>query len=48
MHDLLEYGDNYFMTSERLCNYLRDKVNIDANEKINNNKATTGNREHSR
>ena len=44
MCNLLEYSDNYSMTSGSLWNYCRDKVNDDANEnnaarnKINNNK----------
>ena len=43
----LEYSDNYSMTSKRLWNYYRDKVNDDANEnntvdnRINNNKTIT-------
>ena len=44
LHNLLEYNDNYSMTSESLWNYYRDEVNYDAkendnaNNKINNNK----------
>ena len=44
MYNLLEYRDNYSMTSESLWNYYRDEVNDAANEndsannKINNNK----------
>ena len=32
MYNLLEYSDNYSMTSGSLCNYYRDEVNDDANE----------------
>ena len=45
MYNLLEYSDNYSMTSGSLWNYYRDEVNDDENEndnannKINNNKA---------
>ena len=48
MYDLLEYSDNYSITSESLWNYYRDEVNDIANEnnaagiKINNNKIITG------
>ena len=44
MYNLLEYSNNYFMTSGSLRNYYRDELNHDANEndnannKINNNK----------
>ena len=44
MNNLLEYSDNYCMTSGSLWNYYRDKISDDANEndaatnKINNNK----------
>ena len=31
---LLEYRDNYFMTSRSLQNYYRDEVKDDANEKM--------------
>ena len=31
MYKLLEYSDNYSMTSGSLCNYYRDKVNDSAN-----------------
>ena len=46
MYNLLEYSNNNFMTSARLCNYYRDEVNdatneIVANYRINNNKTTT-------
>ena len=47
MYNLLEYSDNYSMTSGSLWNCYRDEVNDDANEnnddskKINNNKTTT-------
>ena len=46
-HSLLEYIDNYSMTSESLWNYHRDEVNDNENEndndnnKINNNKTIT-------
>ena len=48
MYNLLEYGDNYSMTSRSLFNYCRDEVNDSANEnddaddyRLNNNKTTT-------
>ena len=47
MYNLLEYSDNYSMTSGSLWNYYRDEVNDDANEnnaariKTNNNKTIT-------
>ena len=39
MNNLLEYCDNYSMTSRSLWNYHRDEVNDDANEIVaaNNN-----------
>ena len=45
MYNLLEYNDNYSMTSGGLWNYYRNEVNDDANEivanyRINNNKTT--------
>ena len=47
MHNLLEYSDNCYMTSESLWNHYRDEVNDSADEKkdannhrINNNKTT--------
>ena len=45
MYDLLEYSDNYSVTSGSLWNHYRDKGNNNANEfaanyKINDNKAT--------
>ena len=46
MYNLLEYSDNYSMTSGSLWNYYRDEVNV-ANEnnaasnKINNKKTIT-------
>ena len=45
MHNLLEYSDNYSMTSGYLCNYYSDEVNGSADEnennfRINNNKTT--------
>ena len=30
MYNLLEYSDNYFMTSGSLYNYYRDQINDDA------------------
>ena len=48
MCNLLEYSDNYSITSRSLWNYYRDEVNDDANEsnasriKINNNEKITG------
>ena len=46
MFNLLEYTDNYSMTSGSLRNYYRDEINDDANEnainnRINNNKKIT-------
>ena len=47
MHNLLEYSDNYSMTSGSLWNYNRDETNGHANEnnaahiKINNSKTTS-------
>ena len=43
IYNLLEYSDNYSMTSGSLWNYYRDEINDDANEnasdnRINNNK----------
>ena len=35
-HSLLEYIDNYSMTSESLWNYHRDEVNENENENDNN------------
>ena len=32
MYNILEYSDNYSMTSGSLWNYYGDKVNDDANE----------------
>ena len=32
VYNLLEYSDNYFMTSVSLWNYHRDEVNNDANK----------------
>ena len=37
MYNLLEYSDNYSLTSGNLWNYCRDEVNEDANE-INTDK----------
>ena len=47
MYNLLEYSDNYSMTSGSLWNYYRDEINDDEYEnddngnKINNNETTT-------
>ena len=46
MYNLLEYSDNFSMTSGSLQNYYRDEANdnvneIDDNDNINNNKTTT-------
>ena len=46
MHNLLEYSDNYSMTSESLWNYYRNKIDDDENEndinnRLNNNKTKT-------
>ena len=47
MYNLLQYGDNYSMTSGILWNYYRDEVNNDSkeindgNNKTNNNKIMT-------
>ena len=47
MYNLLEYSDNYSMTSGSLWNYYRDEINDDvngnngANNGINNSKAIT-------
>ena len=48
MYNLLEYSDNYSMTSESFWNYYRDQVNDNAyknndagNYRINNNNTTT-------
>ena len=45
MHNLLDYNENYSITSESLWNYYRDEVNDSANEnnsandyRINNDK----------
>ena len=49
MYNLLEYSDNYSMTSGGLWNFYRDVVNDGANEnyddnnRINKNKVTTTN-----
>ena len=32
MYNLLQYSDNYTMTSGRLWNYYRDEVNADVNK----------------
>ena len=48
MYNLLEYSDNYSVTSESFWNYYRDQVNDNAyknndagNYRINNNNTTT-------
>ena len=47
MHNLLEYSDNYSITSGSLQNYYRDRVNDAANEndaanyRVKNNKKRT-------
>ena len=48
MYNLLEYSDNYSLTSGSMCNYHRDEVSDDGNEnnaadsyRIINNKTTT-------
>ena len=48
LSNLLEYSDNYFMTSASLRDYYRDEVSDNADEnsfvnnyRINNNKTTT-------
>ena len=47
MYNLLEYSDNYFMTSRSLRNYYRDKMNDDPNKnntdnyRIDNSKTVT-------
>ena len=47
MCNVLEYGDNYSMTSGSLWNYYRIEINDDekkfynANKRINNNKTIT-------
>ena len=48
MYNILEYSDNYSMTSESLWNYYGDKVNDDANKnndagnyRIKNNNTTS-------
>ena len=33
IYNLLQYSDNYFMTSEGLWKYFRDEVNDSADEK---------------
>ena len=40
IYNLLEYSDNYYMTSGNLWNYYRNKINDDANENnaANNNR----------
>ena len=40
MYNLLEYSDNYSMTSGNLWNYYKDAVNDDANENENANNKT--------
>ena len=47
MYNLLEYSDNYSMTSRHLWNYYRDEINDNGNEgnaannKVNNNHTIT-------
>ena len=46
MYNLLEYSNNYSMTSRSVWNYYEDEVNIDANEiennyQVNNDEITT-------
>ena len=46
MYHLLEYSENYSMTSRSLWNYYRDEINDSAiesayNNRINNNKVIT-------
>ena len=47
MYNLLEYSDNYSITSGNFRNYYSDEINDDENEiddnsnKINNNQTTT-------
>ena len=47
MYNLLEYSNNYSVTSGSLWDYYRDEINISANGskannfRINNNKAIT-------
>ena len=48
MYNLLEYSDNYSITSGSLWNYYRDEVNDDSDEnnpagnfRLNNDKTTT-------
>ena len=36
MYNLLEYSDNYSITSGSLLNYYRDEINDDENESVNN------------
>ena len=36
MYNLLEYSDNYSITSGSLWNYYRDEINDDENESVNN------------
>ena len=39
MYNLLEYSDNYSMTSGYLWNYYRDEINVteNVNNRVNNN-----------
>ena len=45
MHNLLEYSDNYSMTSGRLCHFYKDETNDDKHENDNayNNNTITSN-----
>ena len=36
MYNVLEYNQNYSMTSGSFWNYYRDEINYDANENVNN------------
>ena len=44
IYNLLEYSDNYFMTSESLWNYYRNEVNDDANYVVANRRLSNNNR----
>ena len=35
IYNLLEYSDNYSLTSESLWNYYRDEINDDENKNVN-------------
>ena len=38
LYNLLQYSDNYSLTSGSLWNYYRDEINDDENENDNNNR----------